>query len=50
VLPFAVISLDFKGTITGDSMAGKVTLSGFPSGNTPTLDFTGKKAGDQWAA
>ena len=46
VLPFAVISLDFKGTITGDSMAGKVTLSGFPSGNTPTLDFTGKKAGN----
>ena len=44
VLPFAVISLDFKGTIDGDSMAGKVTLSGFPSGNTPTLDFTGKKA------
>ena len=46
VLPFAVISLDFKGTVTGDSMAGKVTLSGFPSGNTPTLDFTGKKAGN----
>ena len=45
ILPFAVISLDFKGTITGDSMTGKVTLSGFPSGNSPTLDFTGKKAG-----
>ena len=46
VLPFAVISLDFKGTIAGDSMAGKVTLSGFPSGNTPTFDFTGKKTGN----
>ena len=46
VLPFAVIELDFKGTISGDDMAGTVTLSGFPSGNTPTLDFSGKKAGN----
>ena len=45
VLPFGVIELDFKGTISGEEMAGKVTLSGFPSGNTPTLDFSGKKAG-----
>ena len=45
VLPFGVIELDFKGTISGDEMAGTVTLSGFPSGNTPTLDFSGEKAG-----
>ena len=40
-----MIELDFKGTISGDEMAGTVTLSGFPSGNTPTLDFSGEKAG-----
>lgn len=45
VLPFGVIELDFKGAVSGDEMAGKVTLSGFPSGATPTIDFTGKKAG-----
>jgi len=45
VLPFGVMELDFTGTITGDAMAGKVTLRGLPSGATPTIDFTGKKAG-----
>ena len=46
VLPFGVLELDFTGTIDGDSMAGKVTLRGLPSGASPTLDFTGKKAGN----
>lgn len=45
VLPFGVIELDFKGAVNGEEMAGKVTLGGFPSGNAPTIDFTGKKAG-----
>lgn len=46
VLPFGVIELDFKGVVSGDEMSGRVTLSGFPNGNTPTIDFTGKKAGN----
>ena len=45
VLPFAVLELDFTGTIDGDAMAGKVTIRGLPSGASPTLDFTGKKVG-----
>ena len=43
VLPFGVIDLEFIGRITGAEMAGKVTLRGFPSGNEPTLDFTGTR-------
>ena len=43
VLPFGVIDLEFIGTINGAEMAGKVTLRGFPSGNEPTLDFTGTR-------
>ena len=43
VLPFGVIDLEFIGTIKGAEMAGKVTLRGFPSGNEPTLDFTGTR-------
>jgi len=46
VLPFAVLELDFNGTIDGDAMAGKVTIRGLPSGASPTLDFSGKKAGN----
>lgn len=43
VLPFGVIDLEFMGKIKGDEMAGKVTLRGLPSGNEPTLDFTGTR-------
>ena len=43
VLPFGVIDLEFIGKINGAEMAGKVTLRGFPSGNEPTLDFTGTR-------
>ena len=45
VLPFGVLELDFTGTIDGDAMTGKVTLRGLPSGASPTLDFSGSKAG-----
>ena len=45
VLPFGVLELDFTGTIDGDTMAGKVTIRGLPSGASPTLDFSGKKVG-----
>ncbi len=43
VLPFGVLSLDFNGTIDGDSMAGKLTISGLPGGRTLNVDFTGTK-------
>lgn len=43
VLPFGVLSLDFNGTIDGDSMAGKLTISGLPGGRTLDVDFTGTK-------
>ena len=45
VLPFGVLELDFTGTIDGDTMGGKVTIRGLPSGASPTLDFSGKKVG-----
>ena len=45
MLPFGVLELDFTGTIDGDTMGGKVTIRGLPSGASPTLDFSGKKVG-----
>lgn len=42
VLPFGILTFSFDGTITGETMAGTVTLSGLPNGRTPEFDFTGK--------
>ena len=42
----AGLDLDFKGTIEGNDMAGKVTLRGLPGGRESTLDFTGTKDAD----
>ena len=41
VLPFGIVTLDFKLTETADSLNGKVTLLGLPNGNAPELDVTG---------
>ena len=42
VLPFGILTLSFSGTVTGDTMAGEITLSGLPNGRTPTFAFNGK--------
>ena len=42
VLPFGILTFSFDGVITGEEMAGSVTLSGLPNGRTPSFDFTGK--------
>ena len=43
VLPFAVLDLEFIGTISGAEMSGTVTIRGLPGGREPTLDFTGTR-------
>ena len=42
VLPFGILTFGFDGTITGEAMAGTVTLSGLPNGRTPSFEFAGK--------
>ena len=41
VLPFGIVTLEFKLQETADSLNGKVTLLGLPNGNAPELDVTG---------
>ena len=41
VLPFGILTFSFDGEITGENMAGNLTLSGLPNGRTPSFEFTG---------
>ena len=41
ILPFGILTLEFKLQETADSLNGKVTLIGLPNGNAPELDVTG---------